>query len=97
MNLGRWSDQVKIGGERRKGVHCVSQRDARDERSGETKRSIGHRAESIERGAKGRVVLVSVEAFQLLEAGVSYLVDFGPKKDNIGAKNGYFWNTNVDI
>ena len=29
--------------------------------------------------------------------GVSYHIDFGPKNDDIGAENGYFWNTNVDI
>ncbi len=51
----------------------------------------------MEKRQKGRVVLESAEAFQLREPGVSYLVDFGPKNDDIGAENGYFWNTNVDI
>jgi hypothetical protein len=27
----------------------------------------------------------------------SYVVDFGLKNDDIGAGNGYFWNTNLDI
>ena len=36
---------------------------------------------------KGRVVLESAEAFQLREPGVSCLVDFGPKNDDIGAEN----------
>jgi hypothetical protein len=30
----------------------------------------------------------------LREPGVSYLIDFGPKNDDIGAENGYFWNNN---
>ena len=47
--------------------------------------------------AKGRVVLKSAEAFQLREPGVSYLIDFDPKNNDIGAEKGYFWNTNVDI
>jgi hypothetical protein len=55
-----------------------------------TKKELGARA-------KGRVVLESAEAFQLREPGVSYLVDFGPKNDDIAAENGYFWNTNVNI
>ena len=55
-----------------------------------TKKELGARA-------KGRVVLESAEAFQLREPGVSYLVNFGPKNDDIGAENVYFWNTNVNI
>jgi putative transposase len=55
-----------------------------------TKKELGARA-------KGRVVLESAEAFQLREPEVSYLVDFGPKNDDIGAENGYFWNTNIEI
>ena len=52
-----------------------------------TKKELGARA-------KGRVVLESAEGFQLREPRVSYLVDFGPKNDDIGAENGYFWNNN---
>jgi putative transposase len=52
-----------------------------------TKKELGARA-------KGRVVLESSEAFQLREPGVSWLIDFGPKNDDIGAENGYFWNDN---
>jgi hypothetical protein len=55
-----------------------------------TKKELGTRA-------KGRVVLESAEGFQVREPGISYLVDFGLKNDDIGAGNGYFWNTNVDI
>ena len=55
-----------------------------------TKKELGARA-------KGRVVLESAEAFQLREPGVSYLIDFGPKNDDIGAENGYFWNNNIEI
>jgi hypothetical protein len=55
-----------------------------------TKKELGARA-------KGRVVLESAEAFQLREPGVSYLIDFGPKSDDIGAENGYFWNTTIEI
>jgi len=43
------------------------------------------------------VVLESAEAFQLRESGVSYLIDFDPKNDDIGAENGYFWNNNIEI
>ncbi len=43
------------------------------------------------------MVLESAEAFQLREPGVSYLTDFDPKNDNIGAENGYFWNNNIEI
>ena len=43
------------------------------------------------------MVLKKAGAFQLQEPGVSYLAHFGPKNDDIGAENGYFWNTNVDI
>ena len=53
-----------------------------------TKKALGARA-------KGRVVLESAEAFQLREPRVSYLVNFGPQKGNIGAENGYFWNNNI--
>jgi len=52
-----------------------------------TKKELGARA-------KGRVVLESAEAFQLREPEVSYLIDFDPKNDDIGAENEYFWNTN---
>ena len=55
-----------------------------------TKKELGARA-------KGRVVLESSEAFQLREPGVSYLVHFGPKNDDIGAENGYFWNNYIEI
>ena len=51
----------------------------------------------MESRSKGRVVLESEEAFQLREPGVSYLVDFGPKNDDIGAENGYFWNNDLKI
>jgi putative transposase len=52
-----------------------------------TRKELGARA-------KGRVVLESEEGFQLRERGVSYLVDSGPKNDDIEAENGYFWNNN---
>ena len=55
-----------------------------------TKKELGSRA-------KGRLVLESAEAFQLRESGVSYLIDFDPKNDDIGAENGYFWNNNIEI
>jgi len=55
-----------------------------------TKKELGARA-------KGRVVIEGGEAFQLREPGVSYLIDFGPKNDDIGAENGYFWNNNIEI
>jgi putative transposase len=57
-----------------------------------TKKELGARA-------KGRAVLETetAEAFQLREPGVSYLVNFGPKNEDIGAKNGYFWNNNIEI
>jgi len=55
-----------------------------------TKKELGARA-------KGRAVLEGGEAFQLREPGVSYLVDFGPKNNDIGAENGYFWNNNIEI
>jgi len=51
----------------------------------------------MERKVKRRVVLESAEAFQLREPGVSYLVDFDPKNDDIGAENWYFWNNNIEI
>jgi hypothetical protein len=41
-----------------------------------TRKELGARA-------KGRVVLESEEGFQLRERGVSYLVDSGPKNDDI--------------
>jgi hypothetical protein len=44
----------------------------------------------MEKRQKGRVVLESAEAFQLREPGVSYLVDFGPKNDDIGADHDVF-------
>ena len=43
------------------------------------------------------MVLESEEAFQLREPGVSYLVDFGLKNNDIGAQNGYLWNNNIEI
>ena len=43
------------------------------------------------------MVLESSEAFRLREPGVSYHINFGPKNDDIGAENGYFWNDNVEI
>jgi hypothetical protein len=55
-----------------------------------TRKELGARA-------KGRLVLKSAEAFQLREPRVSYHVDFDPENDDIGAENGYFWNTNIDI
>jgi hypothetical protein len=55
-----------------------------------TRKELGARA-------KGRVVLESAEAFQLREPAVSYLSDFDPKNDDIGAANGYFWNNNIEI
>jgi putative transposase len=55
-----------------------------------TKKELGARA-------KGRVVLEGGKAFQLREPGVSYLVNFGPKNDDIGAENGYFWNNDLKI
>ena len=58
---------------------------------------MGHRAWGMECKAEGRVVVESAEAFQLREPGVSYLVDFGPKNDDIAAENGYFWNNNLEI
>jgi hypothetical protein len=30
------------------------------------------------------------------EPGVSYMVDFGAKNDDIGDENGFFWNNNVE-
>jgi len=36
------------------------------------------------------VVLESAEAFQLREPGVSYLIDFGTKNDDVEAEDGYF-------
>ena len=47
--------------------------------------------------AKGRAVLESGKAFQLREPRVSYPSIFSTKKDDIGAENGYFWDTNVII
>jgi putative transposase len=55
-----------------------------------TRKELGARA-------KGRLVLGSDETFQLREPGVSYLVYFDPKNEDIGAENGYFWNNNVEI
>jgi putative transposase len=55
-----------------------------------TRKELGARA-------KGRMVLKSAEAFQLREPGVSYLVDFDLKNDDIRDENGYFWNNNVEI
>ena len=43
------------------------------------------------------MVLEGTEAFQLREPRVSYHFNFGPKNKDIGAENGYFWNTNVNI
>jgi hypothetical protein len=51
----------------------------------------------MENRSKRRVVLEGGKAAQLREPAVSYLVDFGLKNDDIGAENGYFWNTNVKI
>ena len=46
---------------------------------------------------KGRKLLESGEAFQLREPVACYSGISGIKNDNIGAKNGYFWNINLNI
>jgi hypothetical protein len=43
------------------------------------------------------VVFENADPFQIRKPGVSYHIDFGPKNDDIGAENGYFWDTNVNI
>ncbi len=52
-----------------------------------TKQQLGIRA-------KGRKVVVAGAAYQLREPQVSYLANFGPENDNIGAENTYFWDVN---
>lgn len=51
----------------------------------------------MEQRQKMQEFLERAEGFQLREAGVPCLVGFGPKNDDIGAKNGYFWNYNIEI
>jgi putative transposase len=55
-----------------------------------TKKELGARA-------KGRVVLESAEAFQLREPEVSYLVDFGPKNDDIGPSKRVYPRTRMKL
>jgi len=55
-----------------------------------TKAALGIRA-------KGRKVFEDGAAYQLPEPEVSYRNGFGAENDDIGAENGYFWNTNQDI
>ena len=43
------------------------------------------------------MVLESDEAFQLREPGAFYQPHFDPKKDDIGAENGYFWNNILGV
>lgn len=47
--------------------------------------------------AKGRKLLKSGEAFQLREPVACYSGISGIKNDDIGAKNGYFWNINLNM
>ena len=43
------------------------------------------------------MVAEGAEPFQLREPGVSYLVSFDPKNDDIGAATEYFWHNNMEI
>ena len=43
------------------------------------------------------MVLESDEGFQLREPGAFYKRHFDPKKDDMGAENGYFWTNNLEI
>lgn len=43
--------------------------------------------------AKGRKVVKTGAAYQLREPEVSYMANFGPENDDIGAQNAYFWRT----
>jgi len=47
--------------------------------------------------AKSLKVLESGEAFQLRWPDVSYCDVFDTKNDDIGCRNIYFWNSNLDI
>ncbi len=42
--------------------------------------------------AKGRKVIKDGTAYQLREPQVSYLANFGPENDDIGAENTYSWD-----
>lgn len=55
-----------------------------------TKQELGIRA-------KGRRVVQTGSAHQLREPEISYMANFDPKNDDIGAENGYFWNSILDI
>jgi hypothetical protein len=48
-----------------------------------TKQELGIRV-------KGRRVVKSGSAYQLREPEISYMANFGPKNDDIGAENGHF-------
>ena len=55
------------------------------------KEKLGYRA-------KGRTIIESNgDSFQVREAMTEYTDDFAPKKEHIGAHNGYFWRTYSDI
>jgi len=53
-------------------------------------RFIGTVREKLGIRAAGRDIIESGGSHELREPGVSYLVDFGPKNDDVGAENGYF-------
>ena len=53
-------------------------------------RFIGTVREKLGIRASGRDIIESGGSHELREPGVSYLVDFGPKNDDVGAENGYF-------
>ena len=55
-----------------------------------TKQKLGFRA-------KGRSLVKTGSGYQLREPTISYMANFNPKNDDIGAENGYLWNSIDDI
>jgi len=45
--------------------------------------------------AKGRRIIKAEEGYQVREAPFHYNVFFGPKNEDIGIKNTYFWDINL--
>ncbi len=55
-----------------------------------TKQELGIRT-------KGRKVVKASSTHQLREPEISYMANISRKNDDIGAENGYFWNSILDI
>ena len=58
-----------------------------------SERFVEKTKEKLGISGKGRKVFEAGQAYQLREKEVSYMANFGPENDDIGAENGYFWRS----